>query len=210
MIGAAGLRGAGREARWKRRRLRHWSAAALALVALWSLWATLRPAPAAQRRVIVADRELAAGHRITAADLQTVTWPASLKMPTTADSSALLGRRVTSTIAAGEPVTVRRVDGRLTTALGADRVAFVVPLTDGSLLSYLQPGDTVDLFGAGPSSHSVTGAHVMSVTVATPDAASPASVMVSVPRSQSAQLAALLTTAAASGTAVVAALHGSA
>lgn len=189
--------------------MRQWGALVFGLIALWSLWAALRPAPASGRQVVVARHELKIGHRISAGDLRTVSWPQSLPTPTTGDPSGLVGRRVTSAIAGGEPVTSRRVDSRRSNAaLGDDRVGFAVPLTDGSLIPYLQPGDTVDLFSAADGVAPVPGARVISVTPTSSANATPPSMLVSVPRSAARDLATLLASSTASGSGVIASVRG--
>ena len=114
------LRGPGRQARWQRARLRRIAAAALVAVAVCAAWGLLRPAPEATVAVTVAARPIAAGAKISAADLRTAQWPSSVAVPGVLPLSTAAGRTATAAIAAGEPVTQSRATRSTWGVLRAD------------------------------------------------------------------------------------------
>lgn len=116
------------------------------------------PAPAGTS-VLVAARDLPAGHVLARADLAERSWPRVL--PTgvaVARSSDAVGDRLASPLRRGEPLTTTRLTtGRLTTGLPSGSVAVSVPLA-GSTGGLVRAGDEVDLiplahadFPAGPA-----------------------------------------------------------
>jgi Flp pilus assembly protein CpaB len=102
--------------------------------------------PGAQVPVVVAARDLPEGAELTEGDLTVASWP-SAHVPTAAlsDPAEAIGRRLTASLAAGEPVTQGRVasGGELAATVGEGLVAIAVAaqtVPDG-----LAEGDRVDL-----------------------------------------------------------------
>jgi pilus assembly protein CpaB len=103
------------------------------------------PAPAGTP-VLVAARDLPAGHVLGRADLIERSWPRALPAGAAIPRlSGALGDRLASPLRRGEPLTTTRLTtGRLTTGLPGDSVAVSVPLA-GSTGGLVHAGDTVDL-----------------------------------------------------------------
>jgi pilus assembly protein CpaB len=100
-----------------------------------------------QTVVVIATHDLAAGAVVTAADVHTAQWPASLR-PATALSALTdaVGRRVAGRLGAGELFTSTRLAGsELTAGLTAGLIAVPVPLVDAAAASLIRAGDRVDL-----------------------------------------------------------------
>lgn len=108
-----------------------------------------RPAPPPFRAhpVLVAARDLPAGHLLARADLTVRSWPQVL--PADAVLAALpaaVGERLASPLRRGEPVTTTRLmSGDLTAGLPAGTVAVSLPLAAGSATGLVRAGDEVDL-----------------------------------------------------------------
>lgn len=204
------LRGPGRQARWQRARLRRIAAAALVAVAVCAAWGLLRPAPEATVAVTVAARPIAAGAKISPADLRTARWPSSVAVPGVLPLSTAAGRTATAAIAAGEPVTQSRATRSIWGVLRADEQAFTIPLADPALAGLLSPGDLLDLYDPGDHRVVVSAARVVMSTTPKVEpmggsATADVMVVVAVPRRNSAELAGSLATAATLGTGLVAA-----
>ena len=141
-------------------RLRGWPRRVLALACLLLAVVTAigsqhnghPPDPGAP--VLVAARDLAAGIRLSSADVQVRTWPASLR-PANAPSrpAQVLGRRLAGPIHAGEPLTTTRFAGAdLSAGLPANLQAVPVQITGAALLNLVRVGDSVDLLVGNPVS----------------------------------------------------------
>jgi pilus assembly protein CpaB len=150
-----------------RLRARRVAAAVAAGFAVWlGLGAVLPPAPPAGVPVLVAARDLPAGHRIGDGDVQLRPWPAEL-VPTgavtgTAELASTLGREVVGPVRAGEALTDARLlspgllTGLLTGTSGegpggaaGSSAAVAVPLADWALVPSLRPGDRVRVLVPG-------------------------------------------------------------
>lgn len=134
--------------------------ALLAGLLVWSLTATLRPAPPEVVPVLVAARDLAPGTTLAATDLTTVAMPAAARpadAPATADD--LVGRRVVVPLLAGDAVLARHLLGAsLLDGYGSDVVATPLRLADSSALAVLRPGDVVDVIAATAGAATEAGA----------------------------------------------------
>lgn len=154
-------------------RLRGWPRRVLALACLLLAVVTAIGAqhddhsPDQGAPVLVAARDLAAGIRLSNADVQVRTWPASLRPPTAPSRPAqVLGRRLAGPVHAGEPLTTTRFVGAdLSAGLPANLQAVPVQITGAALLNLVRVGDSIDLLvgdsvSAGqptPSSPAVPG-----------------------------------------------------
>jgi Flp pilus assembly protein CpaB len=99
--------------------------------------------------VVVAARDLAVGTTLTSADVQLSLWPSQLApRHRLATTRSAVGRRLSSPLTGGEPVTLTRLVGsELTAGLDADHVACsVTTATDVGAL--IHPGDRIDLLAA--------------------------------------------------------------
>jgi Flp pilus assembly protein CpaB len=98
--------------------------------------------------VLVAAADLAAGARLTAADVRAVPIPDDL-VPAGAlrPSAGVLGRIVAGPMRRGEPLTDARLLGRgLATGLSPpESVAVPVRLADGQTAALVRPGDRIDV-----------------------------------------------------------------
>jgi Flp pilus assembly protein CpaB len=97
--------------------------------------------------VVVAARELPAGHRLTRSDLLVEHWPEQLR-PAAArgDPSTLAGLRLAGLVSKGEPITATRLIGAdLASALPRGLVAAALTLADEHASELVRPGDRVDL-----------------------------------------------------------------
>lgn len=159
---------------WRRALLlRRGLAAALAAAALVL---ALSPAPgSAERSVLVAARDLAAGATLGAADLSVRSWPQSLvpagALTTAADAE---GRVLAGAARAGEPVTDLRLTGPALAAhiTGvADAVSVPLRLADPAVAGLLIAGTVVDVVTAGASAAEpvVLARGAVVVTVLAPD-----------------------------------------
>lgn len=108
-----------------------------------------KAAPRAGTAVVVAARDLPIGTVLGGADVRLAQWPAAFAPPRALDSiRAALGRRLSTPLAHGEPVTATRIVGSgLTAGLAADVVASTVA-TATDLTALVHPGDRVDLLVA--------------------------------------------------------------
>lgn len=100
------------------------------------------------RPIVVAAHDLSAGQRLTAADLRSVTWPASVPLPDPLTTARALGAVVDAPMRAGEPVTAARVRDARTWAAGGTRVVLSVPV-EPTLAAVLARGDRVDVYAGG-------------------------------------------------------------
>jgi Flp pilus assembly protein CpaB len=135
-------------------RLRRAAIAVLLVLAACLVARQAAPPPAETTGVVVAARDLTAGHVLAAEDLRTVRLPAGLvPTGTVGRVPALEGRWVVVDIPAGLPL----VDG----VLDADRfgirapagtVAVPIRLADAAVAALLRPGDRIDLVAPGGTS----------------------------------------------------------
>lgn len=129
-------------------------AGALISIGLLLVWArTSGPVPSTPTVVAVAD--VAAGETIEGHDLAVVDWPDTTRpAPAATTVDALVGRRATAAIRAGEPLTpLRALAPGTVSADGPGRVAVSLPPEALSASGLVRPGDRVGLVGrtdAGP------------------------------------------------------------
>jgi len=98
--------------------------------------------------VVVARHPMHAGQVMQRDDVKVVHWPRSIAPPSAARSiTGLIGRRVASVIAVGEPMTPGHVVGT-GLALGLPRRtwAMSVPAADPRIADFVVAGDRVDLY----------------------------------------------------------------
>lgn len=159
-----------RRAGWWRVRARRWLSALVAAIAAWLALATIAPPrDAPGQPVLVAARELAVGHRLTAADLEVQRRPADYRPDAalTAVDEAV-GRVLAGPCLAGEVITPGRLHGTsVLDGLPAGQVAVALPVADVGVLSAVQPGDHVRAYSAASGEPVVTRALVVAVTAAT-------------------------------------------
>lgn len=138
--------------RWLR--LQRPLAVTMVVLGLGLIWLrTSAPVPSTPTVVAVSD--VAAGAVITAEDVTVVQWPNPTRpAPAASEPDSLIGRRATSPIRAGEPLTPVRALGPRTVSLGGpDRVAVSLPPEALTASGLIRPGDRVGLVGrtdAGP------------------------------------------------------------
>lgn len=97
--------------------------------------------------VLVASRDLAAGQRLTAADLRTVAWPAATGLPTLTTTAAV-GQVLNGPLHTGDPVTVSRLRSARQWPAGSNRVVLSIAL-DPALARVVDAGDRMDVYGGG-------------------------------------------------------------
>jgi pilus assembly protein CpaB len=102
-------------------------------------------------QVIVAAHDLAAGTRLSTADVRPRTWPDDLRAPGSFSSgAAVAGRRLASAVRAGEAITETRLSGPgLAAGLSPTLRAVPVQVTGGTA-GLLHPGEFVDLLVGDP------------------------------------------------------------
>lgn len=143
--------GDGRRGAWRRRVLRRTLSAALAGVAVLGCLAVARTPEGGPRvTVLVAARDLPAGHVVGPADLVEQRRPSgyapSAPLTKLGDVS---GRRLAGPVRAGEVLTDGRLVGPgLLDGQPPGTRAMHVPVADPGALAMVQPGDTVDLVAA--------------------------------------------------------------
>jgi pilus assembly protein CpaB len=164
-----GWRGPGRRAVWRRARLRRLLAATSTAVAAWLAVSAFLPDPAPVGvPVLVAVRDLPAGHRLGAADVRVDRWPPQIR-PVSAlrEPSGALDATLSTSLGAGEALTASRLRGAgMLSGLPAGLVASHVPLADAGAAGLVQPGDHVDLISS-PSGR-VVGQDVVVLAVDAP------------------------------------------
>lgn len=106
--------------------------------------------------VITAARDLASGATLTAADVTTVTLPASA-VPEGAitTAAAAIGHPVNGAMRRGEPLTDARFDHGVLAAPAPGFVAAPVRLADAQAAALLQPGERVDVLAASTATQSM-------------------------------------------------------
>ncbi|TWE11742.1 SAF domain-containing protein [Rudaeicoccus suwonensis] len=139
--------GPSRQAQWRRGRARRVLCGLLLAAAVLALVSVVRPPAPATTRVLVAARDLPAGHRLTAADVRGVAWPAGATVPGILAADAVTGTLLVAPIHSGEPLTASRVRAAGRWSGVADgQVVVSVPVTQGSVAQLVQPGDHIDLY----------------------------------------------------------------
>jgi pilus assembly protein CpaB len=119
--------------------------------------------------VLVAARTLAAGTRLSSADVRLRTWPDEVR-PTGAFSSApaVAGRRLAGAVSTGEAITETRLSGPgLTAGLSPTLQALPVQVGGGAA-GLLRPGEFVDLLVSDPpeaADGASSAAHVLAEAV---------------------------------------------
>jgi len=137
--------------RWTRR-YRRWLAAGLAGLAVLLAIGELRPPPPPTGPMVVAARNLPAGHVLQAADLATVRMPTGL-LPATAATvpDRVVGERLAGPLTTGEPITEAATVGPgLLTGQPPDTVALPVRVSDSGAAALVAAGDRIDLVAAVP------------------------------------------------------------
>jgi pilus assembly protein CpaB len=127
-------------------------AALCLLLALQSALAARTDPPAGDRGapVVVAARDLTAGHILTRRDVRVAHWPHELR-PTSAraDPAQVVGRRLTAAVSTREPITgVRLLGHDLAAGVPAGLVAAPVLLDDPHVVDLVHAGDHVDLLAS--------------------------------------------------------------
>jgi pilus assembly protein CpaB len=130
---------------------RRTAAALLAVLAMALAASTLLHGQEHTAPVLVAARDVPAGATLTADDVRIRDLPVAYA-PTgaLAEPDAAVGRILTGSARAGEPITDVRVVGRENTLLATgdpDAVAVPVRLTDAAVADLLRPGSHVDVVG---------------------------------------------------------------
>ena len=139
-------------------RLRGWPRRVLALACLLLAVVTAlsarheKPPVGPDSAVLVAARDLAAGARLSSADVRVQAWPARLRPPAAQSRPAqVVGRRLAGPIRAGEAITGTRLAGSgLTAGLPPTLQAVPIQVTGAASLSLVHVGDSIDLL-AGDS-----------------------------------------------------------
>jgi pilus assembly protein CpaB len=102
--------------------------------------------------ILVAARDIAAGVRLSGADVRVRAWPAGIGPPGAPSRPAqVIGRRLAGSIRAGEPITGSRLTGvDLTAGLPAGLQAVPVEITGAASLNLVRVGDSIDLLVSDP------------------------------------------------------------
>lgn len=138
----------------------------------------LRPVEPATTAVLVAERQLPAGHRLTAADVRIAQWPSNIGQPSVlTDPDVVVGRMTAGPIGSGELVTDSRVLGPGYLDMAAGAVAAPVRLADSGEANLVRTGDVVDVIAAraidgGGQSAEPVAVNARVIAVATDDEAS--------------------------------------
>ncbi|HET8583909.1 MAG TPA: SAF domain-containing protein [Jatrophihabitans sp.] len=105
------------------------------------------PAPAPSVAVLVAARDLPAGHTLARSDVAVGRWPPELRPAgARAAPAEVVGQRLAGPVRVREPITTSRLVGRdLAAGLGAGQVAVPVPLDDPHAADVVHAGDRVQL-----------------------------------------------------------------
>lgn len=153
-----------------------WSlTAGFAGLAAWCGLQALTPGPGPTVQVLIASRDLSWGSAIGRDDLAVAAFPAA-RVPSGAlrDPVAAVGRRPTSAVRRGEPITDVRLLGTADPDGGPtdDSVAAPVRIADAAAARMLRPGMVVDVLAAPaeafvpsdtPATVVATGVRVLSV-----------------------------------------------
>src|SRR5215218_3257860 len=154
-----------RTGRWHRRLLASGLLAGAMAVGLQAL----EPPPPPSVRVVAAARDLAAGTRLTAADVTVLRLsPSAVPDGAVSSPTDAVARTLVSTARRGEPITDVRLVGAGHLATDVDGAVTVpVRIADGEAVALLRPGDVVDVLGAAPTSDGSgsTSARLLASTV---------------------------------------------
>lgn len=134
-----------RAARWHRRSLGIVAAA----ICLFAALSALSPPQPETRSILVAAHDLAAGSKITAADLRSVEMPVELA-PQGAldDASQAIGRTLTGGLTTGSPLTTASILNPRDPQAGPDERLVPIRLPDQASVALLQVGDRITVVGA--------------------------------------------------------------
>jgi Flp pilus assembly protein CpaB len=143
--------------------LRRLLSAGLACVAAAVTLHGLAPAPPAQKPVLVAARDVPAGHELGPDDLAVSGWrPGSAPSGRLAGPGTALGRVTSGPVQRGSPVTEADLLGPgVLTGQAPDLLAVAVRVTDPAVLRLVRRGDRVDVLAAATSSAVVSAAVVL-------------------------------------------------
>lgn len=128
----------------RRHRARRILAALLVAIAALAVVQRITSA-GATRPVVVAAHDLAAGQRLSAADVRSVAWPVTVPLPDPLSTNQAVGAVVDAPMRAGEPVTTARVRDARTWAASGSRVVVSVPV-EPTLAAVLHRGDRVEVY----------------------------------------------------------------
>ncbi|MBT0770690.1 Flp pilus assembly protein CpaB [Kineosporia sp. J2-2] len=143
------------------------------MLLLAMVWVTVRaasPSAVETTPVIVAARDLAAGHRIAPGDVQATAWPAAIVPPAamTVATDAVVGGSLAGPLHRGELLTDARVLGPgLLRGLPTGTVAVPVRVSDPAGASLVRGGDHVDVLVSTANSWSAKDGDVGSGSGAT-------------------------------------------
>lgn len=161
------LLGPGRAARWRRTVLRRLVAFLALAGALVAAQVSLRPPPATTRAVVVATTDLSAGTVIARSDLTVERVPVALlghPAGVGSDVEGLVGRRLATPLAAGEPVSSTRLVPRsVAEGLPPGTTAVHLLATDDRMLDLVAPGVDVRLHRPADGAPLVERAAVLGV-----------------------------------------------
>ncbi|HWI43641.1 MAG TPA: SAF domain-containing protein [Nocardioides sp.] len=129
-------------------------AVALAGVAVAASLHTLAPPAPRTAGLLVAARDLPAGHTLAADDLAEVAVPPGV-VPDGAAGDAV-GRLLAAPLRRGEAVTDVRLVGAALTSADPGTVALPVRLSDAGQAALLEPGDRIDLLATDPRADTTT------------------------------------------------------
>ena len=119
-------------------------AALLAALAVWAGLTALRPGPPPTVQVVVAARQLPAGHRLSGADLTVHDYPVALApADAIADPTTVVGRHLVGPLAEGSPVGLQAMVTTRTLAPG--HLLAPIRVGDAAVLGLLRVGDRVTL-----------------------------------------------------------------
>lgn len=140
-------------------------------LAVLAALSALRTSPSGTA-VLVASRDIASGHVITADDLDTKPVPASSVPAHPLSRSAAIGRRVAGPMRAGEALTDYRVlRADALKGYGADSVLTTVRVAEADGLTGIQVGDHVDVVAVDPDGETKATVVARKVEVVTVPAA---------------------------------------
>lgn len=178
-------------------------AALLTAVAVLAGLGAVTPAPAG-RPVVVADRAVPAGHRLTPADVTVALLPdAAVPEGSYDETSAVLGAVTALPLAPREAVTrLRLVGAELLGELGDDLLAVPLHVADAAVAALVAPGTVVDVY-APPDLHANDPRRVADAARVLSVGPEPTLLVVAVPRDRAGPL-----TAAAARGPLGLALHG--
>ena len=155
------------------RRRRLWAAVLVAVAVATGLQAATGPAPAT-RSVLVASRDLPAGHLLVADDLESRALPDATVPAGVVDDPS--GETLATPVRRGEPLTDVRLSGEALLASYPHLRALPVRIPDAGAVALLEPGDLIDLFATDPQEGGtrmlLTGAPVLALPAPTQDAPS--------------------------------------